>query len=352
VPLKDYYQILGLERQASQAEIKKAFRKLARQYHPDVSKENVGAQQKFNEIAEAYEVLGDPERRKLYDQGHIDQSWFNSQQFHHVRDIFEKTAQRATEAASQSSKKTDSSKNRFRFGDIFNNLVDSVNFTGKEAREADKTQAPNTKKLTQLDLEQTLRISLEEALNGTRKPVDLMQEKTCVLCSGTGEVRQQPCRHCYGKGRVRSEKRLDVKIPAGVRQGSKIRVTGEGLKQGQEQGHLYLLIELAPHPFFRSDEQGHLHCEIPITITEAVLGTEVEVPTLSGRIKLKIPPGTQGGQVFRLRQKGLKGPKGQLQGDQLISAQLVVPKTLSSREKDLYQELFQSGEELRRKLNT
>lgn len=348
MPLKDYYAVLGLARDASQNEIKKAFRKLARKYHPDV---NTGpeAEQQFNQIAEAYEVLGDPERRKLYDQGHIDQTWFHPDNFNTIRDIFQ---QSQSESATSPRDATGSAagKQRFRFGDFFSQIVDSVPWS----KDAEETQAPRKKARAEaqetgrLDLEQIVRISLEEAQQGTRKPVDLIQEKPCGLCHGSGEVRQQVCRKCFGKGKLRSEKRLEVKIPPGVRQGSKIRVANEGLKRAGEQGHLYLQVELLPHALFRSDEQGHLYCEIPITITEAVLGTELEVPTLSGRVKIKIPPGTQHGRVFRLRQKGLKAPKNDAQGDLMIAVQLVVPQKLSAQEQQGYQAVFQSGEALRR----
>lgn len=360
MPLKDYYATLGVSRSASQAEIKKAFRKLARECHPDVNPNDPEAEKRFNQLAEAYEVIGDPDRRKLYDQGHIDQTWFSSDNFSHIRDIFEQSQQRArehrqgqAEAAASGTASAGGSKNRFRFGEFLNNIVDSVPWSKESETEGAsgtrKKPRPEAEgKAGSLDLEQSVRISLEEAYQGTRKPVDVVQEKACGLCNGTGEVRQQVCRKCFGKGKLRSEKRLEVKIPAGVRQGSKIRVANEGLRRGSEQGHLYLRVELLPHAFFESDAQGNLHCEVPVTITEAVLGAELEVPTLSGRVKMKIPPGTQGGQVFRLRQKGLKAPKSEQAGDQMVSVQLVVPQQLSAQERESYQALFQSGEALRR----
>ncbi|MBF2053844.1 MAG: J domain-containing protein [Candidatus Sericytochromatia bacterium] len=352
--LKDYYATLGVSRSASQAEIKKAFRKLARQCHPDVNPDDPEAESRFNQLAEAYEVIGDPERRKLYDQGHIDQTWFSTDNFSHIRDIFQQSQQRQRQDAERPAESAASNaKNRFRFGEFLNNIVDSVPWSKESeepsaARKKSRPEAQTKAAGASLDLEQTVRISLEEAMQGTRKPVDLVQEKPCSLCNGTGEVRQQVCRKCFGKGKLRSEKRLEVKIPAGVRQGSKIRVANEGLRRGTEQGHLYLQVELLPHPFFESDAQGNLHCEVPVTITEAVLGAELEVPTLSGRVKMKIPPGTQGGQVFRLRQKGLKAPKSDTYGDQMVSVQLVVPQKLSPQERESYQALFQSGEALRR----
>ncbi|MGV3525155.1 MAG: DnaJ C-terminal domain-containing protein [Candidatus Sericytochromatia bacterium] len=341
---KDYYALLGVDRKADPQEIKKAFRRLARKYHPDVNKDKPNAQQKFKEVAEAYEVLGDPERRRQYDQGHIDQSWFSGTNFDNIRDIFERTARNEAKNSAEKGKS-----GKFSFGDFFNNLADSIG--GKEPP-ASATGGPRKKdKLPlNLDLEQEVLISLEEAWSGAKKPVDVRIEKPCVLCGGTGQVGQQNCRNCYGKGKIRSEKHLEVKVPAGVRKGSRIRVVGEGLKDGEQRGNLYLVVDILPHPVFDADEQGDVHCEVAVTATEAILGAEVQVPTLSGRIKMKIPPGTQPGQVFRLRGKGMKHPRGQDPADQLISIQVVIPKHLSDSEKQSYRELYRSGEELRRHL--
>lgn len=343
---KDYYKILGLDRKASQQEIKKAFRRLAREYHPDVNKNKPGQNEKFKEVAEAYEVLGDPERRRQYDQGHIDQSWFTTTSFENIRDIFERTAAR------QSERQQEKQKGKFNFGDFINNIsstiADSVGNVGTAAKEA---VPPKQKKPPQsIDLEQVLQISLEEAWNGARKPVTVRQGKPCVLCGGVGQVSGQTCRNCHGKGLSATEKRLDVKVPAGVRKGAKIRVPNEGLKSGKEQGHLYLVIELLEHPFFDADENGDIHCELPVSLTEAVLGTEIQVPTLGGRVKMKIPAGTQPGQVFRLRGKGMKHPKGGDPADQYVEVQVVVPRHLSEKEQDLYRQAARSGDELRRNL--
>ena len=339
---KDYYKILGLDRKASQQDIKKAFRRLAREYHPDVNRDKAENNDRFKDIAEAYEVLGDPERRRQFDQGHIDQTWFTATSFENIRDIFERTAVR------QSQRQQDKTKGKFNFGDFITNIsstiADSVGSVTKESTQKAKKPPPS------LDIEQMLQISLEEAWNGTRKPVTVRHEKPCVLCGGSGQVSGQTCRNCQGKGVSRQEKRLDVKVPAGVRKGSKIRVPNEGIKHGQHHGHLYLVVELMDHPFFDADENGDLHCEMPITLTEAVLGTEFQLPTLGGRVKMKIPPGSQPGQVFRLRGKGMKHPKDGDHGDLYVEIQVVVPRHLSNREQDLYRELARSGEDLRRNL--
>ncbi len=357
---KDYYKILGLDRKASQQEIKKAFRRLAREYHPDVNKDKVNAKERFKDVAEAYEVLGDPERRRQYDLGHVDQAWFTTTSFENIRDIFERTAARQQQDKQDKQPKQDKSK--FSFGEFFNNIVDSAVNIGNQATGSPKeTKEPKEKSQAKvggragkqpanLDLEQELLISLEEASQGARKPVTVLLDKTCILCGGSGKVSGQICRKCQGKGVSRQEKRLDVKVPAGVRKGSKIRVPNEGLSQGDKQGHLYLVIGLKEHPFYDADEQGDIRCEVPISVTEAVLGTEFEVPTLGGRVKMKIPAGTQPGQIFRLRGKGMRHPKNQEAGDQYVSIHVVIPKHLSSREQELYRDLSRPGDELRKNL--
>ncbi|PKL78061.1 MAG: hypothetical protein CVV27_03980 [Candidatus Melainabacteria bacterium HGW-Melainabacteria-1] len=354
---KDYYKILGLDRKASQQEIKKAFRRLAREHHPDANPQGNGrpeVNQRFKDVAEAYEVLGDPERRRQYDQGHVDQSWFTTTSFENIRDIFERTAARQGQQAQPASGSTQ--KGKFNFGDFLNNIVDTVSASpGKDAvkeptKESGKENKTKSKAPAKLDLDQVLEITLEEAWSGSRKPVTVNLSKACVLCGGSGKVSGQACRNCQGSGRSAQEKRLDVKVPAGVRKGAKIRVPGEGLKQGNQQGHLYLQIELLEHPFYDADEHGDIRCEVPVSLTEAVLGAELEVPTLGGRVKMKIPPGTQPGQIFRLRGKGMKHPKGLDPGDQYVSVQVVIPKHLNHREQELYREAARSGDELRRHL--
>lgn len=354
---KDYYKILGVARSATSKDIKKAYRALARQYHPDVNQAPQAAE-KFNDISEAYEVLHDPERRQLYDQGHVDQSWFNKKNFEGIRDIFERSPQ--PPPGSQSSRQAGNrtaggtgSKKGFRFGDIFNNIVDSVNAGPKETPKRKNTQgAPSGKtgELGPLDIEQLFEVRLEEVNEGSQKPVLISQEKLCVLCGGKGRVSGQICRNCQGKGKLIQEKRLQVKIPIGIRPEAKIRVANEGVKRGQEQGHIYLKVAYLPHPFFQLENEADLHCDLPVTITEATLGAELNVPTLNGSVKMKIPEGTQAGKTFRLRGKGLPAFKNKAAGDLYVSVKLVVPQQLSPKEKSLYQELFASGEALRKNL--
>jgi molecular chaperone DnaJ len=303
---KDYYQILGLDKTATAPEIKKAYRKLARKYHPDVSGDNPQFRQRFNDVTEAYDVLSDPERRKIYDGGGVEQAWFNESNFGNIKDIFEKTyrqqqEQAQSEAASdrpkpppKASSGKPSDKSRFNFGDIFNHIVDSVQ-TRLDPDEKDPDNAkkkPKEAKPASLDIEQALEITLEEAWKGTRKTVSIKREKPCVLCGGVGQVSGQTCRNCFGKGIVQSARKIEVAIPSGVRTGSKVRVSGEGNSQGDHSGSLLLRIELAPHAFFRVEENGDLYCDIPVSAPEAALGSAFSVPTLEGWVKMRIPAGT------------------------------------------------------------
>lgn len=357
---KDYYKILGVDREATQKEIKKAFRRLARETHPDVNKDKPNARERFSDLAEAYEVLGNPEHRKLYDQGHIDESWFSEQSFDHIRDVFEgRSTQKHSpnhnpKSAPNKSENKDKG-SRFNFGDMFNSFVDSVSFSPREDQTSSpkksKTKSHSAQKGGGLDIEQEMEISLQEAAQGTRKPVNVHLDKNCVLCGGSGQVKGKTCRNCLGQGTIRDTRRLEVKVPAGVRENSKIRVSGEGLQRGQEKGHLLLKIKLQKHAFFQLENQADLRCEVPITFSEAALGAEIKVPTLSSQIKMKIPAGTQGGQVFRLRGKGLPHTKSSTApGDQYVVMRIVIPKNLSRHQEDLIRQLQESGEQLRNKL--
>lgn len=341
---KDYYAILEVSRNATAQEIKKAYRRLARQYHPDVNPEQ-SAREKFTAVSEAYEVLGDAERRSLYDQGHIDKSWFEHQNFSHIQDIFKQS-----EGFRQKSKGTDPPKKSsgkasgFGFGSFFENLVGGQSTPKSSPNTPKKTSAPPR----ELHLDQNLALTLEEAHHGCRKTVPVQREKLCVLCGGKGKVSgSKTCRNCQGTGKVSDTRQLEVKIPAGVRSGSKIRVPHEGLKEGQERGHLYLHIELLPHGIFEVLDDADLACRVPVTVTEAIVGAEIKVPTLTGQVKFKIPAGTQPSRRFRLRGKGLKDLKDRPSGDLYVSVDIHIPTDLSAEEKENYQKWFRSGETLR-----
>lgn len=334
---KDYYKILGLDKTATTQDIKKAYRKLAREYHPD-SKSKTADKDKFRDITEAYDILTDTDKRSRYDQGDLDASWFTDQGLSNIKDIFEKTYRKNPKAQTkQESKEEDSAKtkSRFSFSDMFNSFVDSV------SSRKDHKDKKTSETISQAeDIHQDIAITLEEAYRGTRKKISIPKENTCVLCGGKGEVGNQSCRNCYGEGHIRKHKQLDINIPAGVRQGSKVRIPGEGNGIGEQVGHLFLHVQIQEHRFFKIKDSRDLACVVPITIPEAVLGAEIEVPTLGGAVKMKIPPGTPNHKVFRLRGKGLKNRKAdEPDGDQYITVEVVIPTSLSMREAELYGEL-------------
>lgn len=341
---KDYYKVLGLDKSATDKEIKKAYRRLARRYHPDASDDS--NKSKFNDISEAYEILSDPEKRKKYDHKD-DGTWFNQNNLDHMKDIFDQGFKKAKTKSKETKEKTnpDNIKKTFnKFSDIFNTLKDSVKGDEQPSKHANKKRAksfkPSNAQLPKEDIEQELSITLEEAHRGTKKLVSLKKENTCVLCGGTGDIGAQTCRNCYGQGKVQKSKQLEVNVPAGVRKGSKVRIVGEGNGIGDNKGNLYLKIMIKSHRFFAITDNGDIHCDIPITVPESVVGVEIEVPTLSGRVKMKIPSGTQNHQVFRLKGKGLKGKRSSdSPSDQYVTIQIETPKTLTSQEQQLYSEL-------------
>ena len=317
---KDYYEVLGLSRQASDDEIKKSFKILAMKYHPDRNPDNPKAEESFKEAKEAYEVLSDSQKRSAYDQfGHagVDQSvgGGGAQGFGDFGDAF---------------------------GDIFGDI-----FGGKQSQRSNVYRGA--------DLRYNMEITLENAAKGTETKIRVpvlstcktcsgsgakkgtepvtcqtcqghgqvrMQQgffsvqQTCNECQGTGKVIKDPCQDCHGAGRVKESKTLAVKIPAGVDEGDRIRLSGEGEAgvNGGPTGDLYVVISLKEHSIFQRDG-GNLHCEMPISFSTAALGGEIKIPTLDGTAKIKIAPETQTGAVFRLRGKGIKPVRQSQYGD-------------------------------------
>jgi len=341
---KDYYQILGVSRDATDEEIKKAYRRLARQYHPDVnpSKE---ATEKFKEINEAYQVLSDPEKRRLYDtHGERWQDW-----------------QKAGDYTSNVGFDFDPFAN-FGIGDLFDTIF------GTATRSAERN----------LNIEAQLEIDLEEAYKGGVKKVQLERDEvcqscggsgsspngrvgTCPTCGGRGRVRVglsffsseticpdckgagrkviDPCRECGGTGLRRTRRMVEVKIPQGVDTGARLRLRGEGNSAPDgSKGDLYIYLIVRPHPVFK--RQGDdLYLEVPIAFYEAGLGAEIEIPTLDGKlVKLRIPAGTQTGQVFRLAGKGMPRLNGRGNGDLYITTKIVLPSKLGLRDRQLLEE--------------
>ena len=335
VEYKDYYKILGVDRKADDKTIKSAYRKLARKYHPDVAK---GKDDKFKEVTEAYEVLSDPEKRRRYDT--LGPDW-------------ERYAQaRPGGGAHQGS--------GFRvehFGDggdfsdffrtIFGDLGGGGGFQtggrggGAGFRVEDLFgESPRGGRASRgSDVQAAVEISLEEAFNGARKSFSLESQDPCSTCHGAGNVAGKPCETCGGNGWVRSQRQLDVRIPAGVRTGQRVRVSGEGGSgMSGARGDLYLEVTVAPHPLFERKGED-IHLELPITAPEAALGASVEVPTLKGKVAMKIPPATSSGRTFRLRGYGMPKPKNGGAGDELVKVKVVMPSSLTDEEIELYQKL-------------
>jgi len=341
---RNYYEVLGVNRDASEDEIKKAYRRLAMKYHPDRNPDNPKAEEQFKEAKEAYEVLSDSSKRAAYDQ------------FGHAG-VEPGGGGGGFGGAGMGS-----------FADAFGGIFDEI-FGGGRGRSNVYRGA---------DLRYNLEISLEEAARGTETRIRIptmvecdacrgsgarkgtspavcptcgghgqvrMQQgffsiqQTCPKCHGTGRFIPDPCPNCHGAGRVKQHKTLSVKIPAGIDEGDRIRLSGEGEPgvNGGPPGDLYVQIHIKPHPVFQRDHDD-LHCEMPISFTTAALGGEIEIPTLDGAAKLKIPPETQTGKVFRLRGKGIKGVRSISQGDLLCHVVVETPVNLTERQKELLRE--------------
>ncbi len=348
---RDYYEVLGVDRNASQEEIKKAYRKLARKYHPDANKDDPDAEAKFKEIAEAYAVLNDPERRAQYDRfGHAGP---HGQGFD-----FSNIDPR------------DFGFGDFGFGDIFD-----LFFGGGQSRRSGPRKGR--------DLRYDMEISFREAAFGTEKEIEVprtepcpkcegsgaapgthprtcpqckgrgqvthttqtafgrfMQTRTCNVCGGAGSVIDTPCPECRGAGQVRRTRTIKVKVPAGVDSDLRLRLSGEGEagERGGPPGDLYIFFTVRPDPVFKRDENNNVIMEQEISFVQAALGDEIEVPTLDGTTRIKIPEGTQTGTVFRLRGRGIPFLNGRGRGDQHVRVRVVTPSKLSDRQKQLLME--------------
>lgn len=364
---RDYYEVLGVSRNATEKEIKQAYRRLARKYHPDLNPGDKQAEEKFKEINEAYWVLSDPERRKLYDQyGH---GWHEAQ----------KAQQAGYEWKGDFSGMPQDFP--FDFGEPFGGFKDIFDFIfGDRAGTATRERVATRPQRGQ-DVKYELEIPLEDAVYGATRTVsvsfdDLCSQcqgqggarstcptcggtgvadygrgwfsigSTCQRCRGEGTVVTSPCTLCSGSGRTHTTRTVEVRIPPGVNTGSRLRLAGQGCQgtHGGAPGDLYLVIKVRPHPFFerRGDD---LYIEVPITITEAALGAEIEVPTKDGPVKMRIPPGTSSGQVFRLRGMGIPHLKGGGTGDQYVRVKVVVPKKLTQRQRELFEQLARVSNE-------
>ena len=348
---RDYYEVLGLARDASEEEIKKSYRKLAMKHHPDRNPDNPKAEEQFKEAKEAYETLSDDQKRAAYDQyGHA---------------AFEHGGGAGAGGFGGAG-----------FGDAFGDIFGDIFGGGRQAG----GQRNNVYRGA--DLRYNMEVSLEDAAKGTETKIRIpvqsacetckgsgarpgTQPTTCTTCAGHGQVRmqqgffsvQQTCPKCHGNGkmvkdacptcsgagRVKQNKTLSVKIPAGVDEGDRIRLTGEGEAgvNGGPTGDLYVVIHLKAHEIFQRDG-GNLHCEMPISFSTAALGGEIEVPTLGGSAKMKIPAETQTGGVFRLKSKGIKPLRQSEAGDLMVHVVVETPVKLTEKQKDLLREFDSS----------
>jgi molecular chaperone DnaJ len=353
----DYYKVLGVDKTATADELKKKYRSLAMQYHPDRNPGDKEAEKKFQELSEAYDVLKDDQKRAAYDRyGHA-----------------------AFEQGNGGGGGGGGFESAANFADIFGDLFGDF-MGGSGGRSAGNNAARNRGS----DLRYNLEISLEEAFNGKQQSVTFTtsvncdtchatgsangaepvtcttcrgsgrirvqqgfftMEKTCTTCQGAGKIIKDPCKSCSGQGRVRKEKTLSVSIPAGVEEGTRIRLSGEGEAgmRGGTAGDLYIFISVTQHPIFKR-EDSNIHCKVPIPMVTATLGGSIEVPTLDGtRAKVTIPPGTQTGNQFRLKSKGMSIMRSRNRGDMYIHVAVETPVHLSKKQKDLLKEFEEAG---------
>ncbi len=350
----DYYQVLGVARDADDGAIKRAYRELARKYHPDVAKDKTTAESHFKEINEAYEVLSDAQKRANYDRfGHAGVNGGGGGGFGPFGGDG--------------------------FGDIFDMFFGAARGGGAQQRRSGPTRGS--------DLRYDVEITLEEAYAGTTREItfrhlatcktcrgsgaepgtlvvpcdrcsgsgiqrqvrqtplgQFVTQTTCSKCSGDGQIVQTPCVVCRGRGRIEAEKALQVRIPSGVDDGSRIRITGSGEAglRGGPDGDLYVYLTIAPHRVFRRDGLDVL-VDVPISFPQAALGGEILVPSLEGQIPLTLHAGTQSGSQYRLRGRGMPSVRGAAKGDELISVHVVVPSKLGKRERELLEDYARAG---------
>jgi molecular chaperone DnaJ len=351
----DYYQTLEVDRNASEADIKKAYRRLALQYHPDRNPGDKRSEEKFKEVNEAYACLSDPQKRANYDSFGTAEGMGAGFGFGDFSSSFGDV-----------------------FGDIFGEFFGD--FSGRSRKRPVKGQ----------DLRYDLELSLKESVTGLEKEITIprwdscdtcsgtgakpgtaptvcstckgtgqtrLQQgffsiaRTCSNCRGTGSIISDPCSDCRGQGKTRKKHHVSLKVPPGVDSGIRLRVSGEGEpgSLGGPNGDLYVMINVIPHPFFKR-KGNDLHCEVPVSFVQAALGAEIEIPTIYGKEPLKIPSGTPSGRVFHLRGKGAPKLGGYGRGDQYVTVSVDVPRKLTKRQKELLREFAEiSGDDISKK---
>jgi molecular chaperone DnaJ len=344
---RDYYEVLGVGRDASSEDIKRAYRRLALRFHPDRNPNDAEAEQRFKEAAEAYEVLSDPDKRTRYDRyGHAGLSGTGFHEFTSAEDVFEA------------------------FSDIFGGGMFGDLFGGRRTRRGPRPGR---------DMRVHLELDLLEAAKGVRREFEIRRLEMCAQCSGTGAKRgtkpitcsycsgrgevlqsqgffriattcpgchgrgtqiREPCPECNGTGRISAKRTIAVEVPAGVDTGMKLRVPGEGEPgdNGAPRGDLYCYVSVREHPLFHR-EGLNLICQVPIAFTQAALGAEIEVPSLLGKQRLSVPRGTQSGEVFHLRGQGMPHPHGRGRGDLVVQVIIETPRKLTKRQEEILREL-------------
>ena len=345
---RDFYEVLGVSRDASERDIKKAYKRLAMKFHPDRNQGDESAAEKFKEVKVAYEILTDSQKKAAYDQyGHA---------------AFEQGGMGGGGGFGGG---------HGDFGDIFGDVFGDIFGGGRRGGGQQRAQRGS-------DLRYNMELTLEEAVRGVSKEIEVPTlvecdtcdgsgakkgssaqtcgtchghgqvqmrqgffavQQTCPTCNGKGKIIKDPCNSCHGQGRKQKTKTLNVKIPAGVDTGDRIRLSGEGEagEQGAPAGDLYVQVHVKEHNIFERDG-NNLYCEVPVSFSMAALGGEVEVPTLYGRVNLKVPEETQTGRMFRMRGKGVKGVRGGGVGDLIVKLVVETPVKLSSRQKELLRE--------------
>ena len=331
---KDYYAMLNVPRTASDADIKKAFRKLAREYHPDVAKDKKRAEEKFKEINEAYEVLGDATKRKRYDE--LGANWKSGSEFRPPPGWDGFTGGRTRTQSGPGKADFEFQFGGTGFSDFFEQMFGARHAAGagRSGRMAEEDLSERGR-----DVEGDLMVTLEEAMRGAQRAVNVRHAVACDGCAGTGRRGQRVCQTCAGEGRVAKSETYQVKIPPGVAEGQRLRVAGRGEAgaRGGSAGDLILRVRLARHPDFEVEEHNLIY-EAALAPWEAVLGAHISVPTLDGRVNIKIPPGTQNGQKLRVRGRGLP-QRATGNGDLIVVARVEVPAQVTDGERALWEKL-------------
>ncbi|MFC1918325.1 DnaJ C-terminal domain-containing protein [Chloroflexota bacterium] len=324
---KNYYDTLGVSRDAGEKEIKQAYRKLARKYHPDVNPGDNSAEAKFKQVNEAYEILSDKKKRSKYDQ--YGDQWQHADQFEQAK---QQQAQYHNFSSGGGSAYHFASDDFGSLDSLFEELIG-----GRRGGSTFRRQSQSRKGQ---DITAAVEITLEEAYHGTSRTMSLQAQEPCHVCNGTGRIHNAPCATCRGTGLTSRVKRLEVKIPQGVKTGSKVRIAGKGQPgfNGGVSGDLNLAVSVKTHSSL--ERRGdNLHVAIPIPLTTAMLGGEIEVPTLNGKLSLKIPPETQNGRIFKLAKQGMPHLGKKAKGDLFAKANVILPTKLSPEEEDLFRKL-------------